>query len=63
MKLPDVADSMYYDPDFFKDFMRTTMVFWRMSYRYTSNWRMLHVDGLEGFILDRKSTRLNSSHH
>ena len=53
MKLPDVADSMYYDPDFFKDFMRTTMVFWRMSYRYTSNWRMLHVDGLEGFIFGR----------
>jgi hypothetical protein len=50
MKLPDTGNNIYYDPQFLKEFIGSTMFFWRMSYRYTSNWRILHIDGLEGFI-------------
>lgn len=50
MKLPDVSQKMYYDPALFKDLMRMSMFWWRQSYRYRSNWRVLHVDGMEGAI-------------
>ncbi len=30
------------------------MFWWRQSYRYRSNWRTLHVDGLEGDIFGNR---------
>jgi hypothetical protein len=50
VRLPDPGQSMYYDPLFFKEFMRMSMFWWRQGYRYQSNWRVLHVDGMEGYI-------------
>lgn len=53
MKLPDVSNKMYYDPDFFKWFSDLSMFWWRQSFYYRSNWRVLHIDGAEGFIFSR----------
>ena len=53
MKLPDVSQKMYYDPDYFQWFSDLNMFWWRQSYRYVSNWRILQVDGLEGFIFSQ----------
>jgi hypothetical protein len=53
MKLPDVSQKMYYDPDYFNWFSDLSMFWWRQSYRYASNWRILHVDNLEGYIFGR----------
>ena len=50
MKLPDVSEKMYYDLDILKQLGWTFMFWWRQSYRYRSNWRILHVDGMEGAI-------------
>jgi hypothetical protein len=37
--------------EFLKD---STNFWWRISWNYQSNWRVLHVDGLEGFVYSPK---------
>jgi hypothetical protein len=60
VKLPDPGNEMYYDPQFFKEFLRSTMFFWRESYIYASCWRNLHIDGFEGRIFARHDLPVSS---
>lgn len=32
------------------DSLQDNLFWWRLSYRYSSSWRNLHVDGFEGYI-------------
>lgn len=34
--------------------LKDNMFWWRMSYRYQSIWRNLHIDGFEGYIWNRR---------
>jgi hypothetical protein len=44
------SDAVYFDPELIKSLKDNNMFWWRLSYVYRSNWRVLHVDGLEGYV-------------
>ena len=43
------TDAIFYDAEFAKS-LKDHLVWWRMSYRYVSIWRNLHIDGFEGYL-------------
>lgn len=43
----DAMNGVYFDRELMKA-MREPSPFWRLSWVYRSNWRVLHIDGLEG---------------
>jgi len=45
-------DAIFFDRGLFESLKSNTSIFWKMSWRYHSIWRILHVDGLEGCDAD-----------
>jgi hypothetical protein len=43
----------WYDEETLK-FLQPSWFWWRLSWNYQSNWRVLHIDGLEGFVFTPK---------
>jgi hypothetical protein len=44
--------AILFDADLLKSLKSNMSIFWKMSWRYYSNWRVLHIDGLEGCDAD-----------
>ena len=49
----EVSDAVLYDPLIVEAMKNGTTFWWRMAYWYTSNWRVLRIDGFEGYIFAR----------
>ena len=47
------TNAVHFDIELLKS-LSDSMFWWRMSYRYRSIWRTLHIDGLEGYIWNRR---------
>lgn len=45
---------MWYNPEIIELLKQRISPWWKMSWRYTSNWRILHIDGIEGCNADGK---------
>jgi hypothetical protein len=43
-----ISPSMYFDKDIVEYLKDVDMFWWRISWVYRSNWRILHIDGFEG---------------
>lgn len=41
--------NIYYDRDIVKMFKRECDMFWKLAWVYRSNWRVLHIDGFDGY--------------
>jgi hypothetical protein len=46
------TNAIYFDKEVLKT-LKDSMFWWRLSYRYQSIWRVLHIDGLEGYLWNR----------
>ncbi len=44
--------AMFFDRDLLENLRGSMSIWWKMSWRYYSNWRVLHIDGLEGCDAD-----------
>ena len=45
-------DAIFFDRDLLENLKSSMCIFWKMSWRYYSNWRVLHIDGFEGCDAD-----------
>ena len=48
------TQAVYFDWPALQRMRSDSMFWWRMSYKYASNWRILHIDGFEGYLWNRK---------
>ena len=46
------TNAIFYDKEIVS-MLKDNMFWWRMSYRYQSVWRNLHIDGFEGYLWNR----------
>ena len=46
--------SNYYDAEVVRDLFKSHHFWGRMSWYYRSNWRILHIDGMEGYVFSPK---------
>ena len=44
--------AVLFDREFLENLKSSMSIWWKMSWRYYSNWRILHIDGLEGCDAD-----------
>lgn len=42
-------DAIFFDRDMIEN-LKDNMFWWRVTWVYRSNWRALHIDGLEGCV-------------
>jgi hypothetical protein len=55
-----VITARYYNCSILKKAIDPTIWFWwRMTYRYKSNWRVLHIDGMEGLLWSPRLPKRN----
>lgn len=40
--------AIMFDRDLVENLKSSMSIWWKMSWRYYSNWRVLHIDGFEG---------------
>lgn len=49
MEIPNNLNH-YFDTEMLHCLLEDTSILWKMSWKYQSNWRILHIDGFEGGI-------------
>lgn len=42
------ANAMFYDNELIES-LKDNMWLWKLTHQYRSNWRVLHIDGIEGY--------------
>jgi hypothetical protein len=47
------TQAVFYDTEVLKSLKNSMLFWWRLSYRYQSLWRVLHIDGFEGYLWNR----------
>jgi hypothetical protein len=53
-------NAVFFDLELLENLKSQMSIWWKMSWRYHSNWRNLHIDGFEGCDADGKRSGIPS---